>query len=59
MSEMEEINQSLAELLDAATALHDAVEKAEPIIDAIEARWARTFGSGTGRVGRDEHQRAP
>jgi hypothetical protein len=38
MSEMEEINQSLAELLDAATALHDAVEKAKPITDAIEAR---------------------
>jgi hypothetical protein len=34
----EEINQSIVELFDAATALRDAVEKAMPIIEAIEAR---------------------
>jgi hypothetical protein len=43
---MEEVNQSLTELWDAATALHDlikkassilAVERAKPIIAAIEA----------------------
>jgi hypothetical protein len=39
--QMEEVYQSLAELLDAATALHDAVEKAKPIIEAIEARWGK------------------
>jgi hypothetical protein len=38
---MEEINQSLAELFDAATALRDAVEKAKPLIEAIEARWGK------------------
>src|SRR5215831_4524690 len=47
---MEEINQSLAELWDAATALHDLIEKAasilpvenaRPIIEAIETRWGK------------------
>jgi hypothetical protein len=38
---MEEVNQSLVELFDAATALHDAIEKAKPIIEAIEACWGK------------------
>jgi dephospho-CoA kinase len=38
---MEEINQALAELVDAASVLRDAVEKAKPIIEAIEARWGK------------------
>jgi hypothetical protein len=41
MDHIEEVNQSLTELLDAATALHDAVEKAKPMIEAIEARWGK------------------
>jgi hypothetical protein len=50
MKEIEEVNQSLVELWDAATALHDLVEKgksimpiekAKPIIEAIEARWGK------------------
>ena len=35
---MEEVNQSLVELFDAATALREAVEKAKPL---IEARWGK------------------
>jgi hypothetical protein len=38
---MEEINQSLTELFDAATAPREAVGKAKPIIEAIEARWGK------------------
>ena len=37
----EEVNQSLTELWDAATALRDVVEKAKPIIEAIEARLGK------------------
>jgi hypothetical protein len=38
---MEEVNQSLVELFDAATALRESVERAKPIIEAIEARWGK------------------
>jgi hypothetical protein len=38
---IEEVNQSLTELWDAALALHDLAEKAKPIIEAIEARWGK------------------
>jgi hypothetical protein len=48
---MEEINEFPVELFDAATALRDAVEKAKPIIDAIEARW------GEGCVGAASEER--
>jgi hypothetical protein len=41
MDHIEEVNQSLIELWDAALALHDLAEKAKPIIDAIEARWGK------------------
>jgi hypothetical protein len=37
----EEVHQSLRELFDAAKALKEAVEKAKPIIEAIEARWGK------------------
>jgi hypothetical protein len=56
MDHIEEVNQSLTELLDAATALHDAVEKAKPMIEAIEARWGKDVWE---RHRRNEHQRAP
>jgi hypothetical protein len=36
--QMEDINQSLAELWDAATALHDLVEKASSTLPAENAR---------------------
>jgi hypothetical protein len=41
MDHIEEVNQSLTELLDAALALRDAVERAKPIIEAIETRWGK------------------
>jgi hypothetical protein len=38
---MEEINQSIVELFDAETGLREAVEKARPMIETIEARWGK------------------
>jgi hypothetical protein len=38
MDRIEEVNQSITELWDAALALHDLAEKAKPIVEAIEAR---------------------
>ena len=38
MREMEEVNQSLTELWDAATALHDLIEKATSMLPAENAR---------------------
>jgi hypothetical protein len=42
---MEEVNQSLVELFEAATALHDAVEKTKPIIECDRGQV------GQGRLG--------
>ena len=35
----EEIQPGAEELFDAAKALKEAVEKAKPILEALEARW--------------------
>jgi DNA-binding GntR family transcriptional regulator len=58
-----EVNQSLNELWDAATALHDLVEKAKslsenarPIIDAIEAH-ASIIEAIEARWGKDAWER--
>jgi len=39
MDQMKEVQQGLVELFDAAKALKEAVERAKPILEAIEARW--------------------
>jgi hypothetical protein len=61
---VEEVNQSLVELWDAATALHDLiekaasilpVEKAKPIIAAIEAN-APIIEARWGKDVRERHQ---